>query len=66
MMKSEAKLAHLRGNMQKFHIQDVIHSARKILECKLDGSTVRPLRDVDGWSDQAEVAFYEEAQGRRA
>ncbi len=65
-MKSESKLAHLRGSLQKFHIQDVIHSARKVLESKVDRLTIRPLRDVDDWSDQAEVAFYEEALGRRA
>ena len=65
-MKSETKLAHLRGSIQKLHISNVIDSARKVLESTVDRLTVRPLRDIDGWSDQAEVAFYEECRGRRA
>ena len=65
-MRSQSKLAHLRGTLQKLHIQDVIHSARKVFESKVDRLTIRPLRDVDGWSDQSEVAFYEESAGRRA
>ncbi len=65
-MKTESKLAHLRDSIQKFHIQNVVHSARRALESKIDRLSVRPLRDLDGWSDQAEVAFYEECLGRRA
>lgn len=65
-MKSESKLAHLRDTIQKLHLQDVIHSARRALESTAQRWSARPLRDVDGWSDQAEVAFYEECQARRA
>ncbi len=63
-MKTESKLAHLRDSIQKF--QTVVGSARRALESKIDRLSARPLRDLDGWSDQAEVAFYEECLGRRA
>lgn len=66
MMKTESKLAHLRDSFQKLHLHNVVHSARRALESKIDRLSARPLRDADGWSDQTEVAFYEECLGRRA
>lgn len=65
-MKSESKLAPVRDTIQKLNLQHVLHSARRVLEHTAQRWSVRPLRDVDGWSDQAEVAFYEECQARRA
>ena len=65
-MKTDTKLALVRGAIQKLHVQDMILSARRVLEETIERANTRPSRDIDRWSDQAEVAFYEDMQGRRA
>ena len=59
-MKTDTKLAPMRGVLQKLHLESVVTAARRAIESTLERQGQRPLRDVDGWSDQAEVAFYEE------
>ncbi len=56
----------MRGVFQKLHIQDVLQSARRVIEATAEGLMARPLRDIDEWSDQSEVAFYEEGRAGRA
>lgn len=63
-MKSETKLAQFVSTLNRLHLPEVVSTARRALESRLDRSA-RPLRDLDGWSTQAEVAFYEE-HGHRA
>ncbi|HEX4765499.1 MAG TPA: hypothetical protein VH414_04400 [Lichenihabitans sp.] len=59
-MKTDTKLAPFRGALQKLHLHAVVTTARRAIESTMERYGQRPLRDVDGWSDQAEVAFYEE------
>lgn len=65
-MRTETKLASMRGAFQKLNLQDVLQSARRVLEATTERSADRRLREIDGWSDQSEVAYYEEHCGRRA
>ena len=65
-MKTEPKLALVRGALQKLQVQGMILSARRVLEETIDRVNTKPSRDIDLWSDQAEVAFYEDTHGRRA
>ena len=57
-MRTETKLAPNTGASQKRGLQDIVLSARKAL--RAFQAYERPLRDIDGWSDQAEVAYCEE------
>ena len=59
--------AKSRVRPQRSAIAGFIRRIHKTLGIDMDGLTAPPpMRDVDGWSDQAEVAFYEERPGRRA
>lgn len=65
-MRTETKLAPMRGALQKLHLADVLQSVRRVLDATTDRAIERRLRDIDSWSDQTEVAFYEEACAKRA
>ncbi len=59
-MKTETRLAPIRDALQKLHLHAVVATARRAIYSTMGRYGQRPLRDIDGWSDQAEVAFYEE------
>lgn len=65
-MRTEAKLAHLAGSDAKSLVLEVVTQVKRAWITKAERRDARPLRDVDGWSDQSEVAFYEEGRGPRA
>ena len=65
-MRTESKLASLWGVFQKLSLHDVMQSARRVIEATPERGVSRPLRDIDDWSDQSEVAYYEEVLARRA
>lgn len=65
-MRFEEKLARSRGTEPRSHVQGVLGSMKRILSRKIDRHAERPLRDIDGWSTQSEVAYYEQGHARGA
>ena len=65
-MKHEPKLALTKGVIRRLPGAGVIEAARRVFESSADRANPTPLRDLDRWSDQTEVAFYEDLHGRRA
>ena len=65
-MRSIAKLAHLGTSGGRSPLFDVVGHVRRVLTAAaLDRRPPRPLRDIDDWSDQAEVAYYEDGRAFR-
>lgn len=64
-MRTIAKLAHLGTTGGRFPLSDVFDHLRRALNAKADRRPSRPLQDIDGWSDQAEVAYYEGCRASR-
>jgi hypothetical protein len=65
-MRTDSKLAALNGSPLRTPLHDALETLRRALTSRSDRRIARQLRDIDGWSDQSEVAFLEELQGRRA
>jgi hypothetical protein len=59
-MNDRSRPASSRLQLQRSATSDIIQSVRKLLGIDVDPLIARPMRDADRWSDQAEVAFYEE------
>ncbi len=64
-MRTIAKLAHLGTSGHRASLTDVLDHVRRALAPKTDRRMTRPLQDLDNWSDQAEVAFYEDGHAGR-
>ena len=62
-MRTIAKLAHLGTAGGRHPLSDAIGHVRRAIGAAADRRAPRPLQDIDGWSDQAEVAFYESRAG---
>ena len=61
-MRTIAKIAHL-GHGGRSPLADAIGHVRRALGTAAERRSMRPHQDLDGWSDQAEVAFYEGCRG---
>ncbi len=60
IMQTIVKLAHLGTPGGLSPLSDRLgHVLRALVATALDLRPARPLQDLDGWSDQAEVAYYE-------
>lgn len=65
-MRTIAKLAPSGHHGARSPLADVLgHVRRAIGAAVADRRAPRPLRDIDDWSDQTEVAFYEDCRGAR-
>jgi hypothetical protein len=64
-MSKIAKLAHLGINGGRFPLSDMFDNVRRALSGSGERRSARPLQDIDGWSDQAEVAYYEACRACR-
>ena len=59
-MRTISKLALLGNSGGRFPLSHMLGHVRRVLSAAaLDRRSARPLQDIDDWSDQAEVAFYE-------
>ena len=58
-MSTFAKLAHLGAGVGFSPLADLFDHVRRRFAVTSDRRARRPLQDIDGWSDQAEVAYYE-------
>lgn len=65
-MLTIAKLAHLGPSGGRSPLSEVVgHVLRVLAAATSDRRLARPLQDIDEWSDQAEIAFYEDRQTGR-
>ena len=65
-MRTIAKLAHLGHSGGRSPLSDVLGSVRRALTAAAsDRRSIRPMQDIDIWSDQAEVAYYEDCRASR-
>lgn len=64
-MSKIAKLAHLGTNGGRFPLTDMFDNVWRALSGAGERRPARPLQDIDGWSDQAEVAYYESCRACR-
>ena len=64
-MRTITKLAHLGIQGGFSPLSDVLGHVKRAWCAKADRRPIRPLQDLDGWSDQAEVAFYETCTASR-
>ncbi len=60
-----AKLAHLGTTGGRAPLSDMLDNVRRALSGAVERRAPRPLQDLDGWSDQAEVAYYETCRAGR-
>ena len=59
-MRTISKLAHLGNTAGRSPLSDVLgHVRRALAAAAPDRRPTRPMQDIDDWSDQAEVAHYE-------
>ena len=59
-MRTIAKLAHMGHLGSRSPLSGMLGHVRRALSVVAsDRRPARPLQDLDGWSDQSEVAFYE-------
>lgn len=64
-MRTITKLAHLGIQGGLSPLSDVLVHVKRAWGAKADRRPIRPLQDLDSWSDQAEVAFYETCKASR-
>ncbi len=65
-MRNFTKLAHLGHSGARSPLADMLDHVRRALTAAApDRRPSRPLQDMDGWSDQAEVAYYEDCRAGR-
>ncbi len=65
MMRTIAKLAYSGTHGQRSSLSDVIDQVKRAFSVKSYRRGTRPLQDLDDWSDQAEVAYYEDCPSNR-
>jgi hypothetical protein len=65
IMRMIAKLAHVGIHGQRSALSDVIDHVKRACSVKSYRRGARPLQDLDNWSDQAEVAYYEDCLSGR-
>ncbi len=65
MMRTIAKLAYSGTHGQRSSLSDVIDHVKRAFCVKSYRRGARPLQDLDDWSDQAEVAYYEDCPSNR-
>ena len=61
-MRTITKLAPTGFHGQRTSLGDMVGTIKRVCAIKSDRRPQRPLQDIDGWSDQAEVAFYEDCR----
>ena len=64
-MRVIAKLAHVGIHGQRSPLSDVIDHVKRACSVKPYRRSAPPLQDLDSWSDQAEVAYYEDCLSGR-
>lgn len=65
-MRTIAKLAHLGNSGGRSPLSGMLGSVRRALAAAAsERRSVRPMQDVDTWSDQAEVAYHEDCWAGR-
>ena len=65
-VRTITKLAHLGQSSGRSPLTGMLgHVRRALATAAPDRRPSRPLQDVDGWSDQAEVAYYEDCRASR-
>ncbi len=64
-MRMITKLALLGTSHQRSPLSDMIDQFKRAWTAGSDRKTTRRLRDIDSWSDQAEVAYYEDCRAVR-
>ncbi len=65
-MLTLTKLAHLGAGAGRSPIADLLDHVRRLFAETTDRRSRRPLQDIDRWSDQAEVAYYENCRLSRS
>ena len=65
-MHTGSKLAAPSGTELKHNVFEVVDSLKRVLLSSPSRRPPRQLKDLDTWSDQTEVAFYEEGHARRS
>ena len=60
-----AKLASLGTPHQRSPLNELIHHVKRAWTTSSDRKSARRLQDIDSWSDQAEVAIYEDCRAAR-
>ena len=63
-MRTITRLAHLGTPGGRFPLSDMFDHVRRAFS-KADRRQPRPLQSIDDWSDQAEVAYYEDCRASR-
>ena len=64
-MRMIAKLATFGTPHQRSPLTDAIHYVKRAWTVGSDRKPTRRLQDIDSWSDQAEVAYYEGCRAAR-
>ena len=65
-MRTLSKLAQLGNSGGRSPLSGVFgHVRRALTASTVERRQTRPLQDIDGWSDQAEVAYYEDCRASR-
>ena len=64
-MRMIAKLASLGTPHQRSPLNEMIHHVKRAWAGSSDRKAARRLQDIDSWSDQAEVAYYEDCRAAR-
>lgn len=64
-MLTHAKSARPDASSQRSALGDMMGQVRRSLAAKAARRLPRPLEDIDSWSDQTEVAFYEDVRPSR-
>lgn len=65
-MRTNTKLAPLGTSGGRFPLSGMLgHVRRALAAAACDRRATRPLQDIDDWSDQAEVAYYEDCRTLR-
>ncbi len=64
-MRTMTKLASLGTPHQRSPLNEIIHQVKRAWAINSDRKPTRRLQDIDSWSDQAEVAIYEDCRGAR-
>ena len=60
-----AKLVPLGTPHQRSPLSDIIDQVKRAWTAGSERKTTRRLQDIDSWSDQAEVAYYEDCRAVR-
>ena len=64
-MRMIAKLASLGTPHQRSPLNEIIHHVKRAWGVGSDRKVTRRLQDIDSWSDQAEIAYYEDCRAAR-